>query len=133
MSSPLHVNDFDTVYYNIQDSIDDFHYINAEYLTEMTKSQLDTGRNGLSSYLTVPEFDSPWSNLSSGLSSFPSSPVNTPVGDDQDPSTNDEDSGSDSDSDIEPLSLPNGQQFTIIGDVADPTHDMYVSICSTNP
>jgi hypothetical protein len=126
MSSPPHVNDFDAFFYKIQDSIDDFQHIDTEYMEDTLKDQFDTGHNGLSQYFTVPAFDSPLPILFSGPSSFPSSRINTPAGDYRETSATDEDSGSDSDSDVEPLSLSNGQKFKTVGDVAYPTADVYV-------
>jgi len=117
-SLELRVDNFDSLYHGIQDSIDEFHHIGTGYLEDMSKHQFDTD-HGLSPYLTVPDFDSPLSNLSSGPSSFPTSCINTPVVDNWE-----SDSGSDSYSDVEPLSLSDENKFTIVGDVAYPTSNV---------
>jgi len=134
-SLELHVNNFDSLFHGIQDSLNEFHHVGTGYLEEdMPKHQFDTDNQGLSPYMTVPEFDSPLSNLSSGLSSFPTSCINTPAGDDREPAETDVDSCSDSDSDVEPLSLSDESKFTVAGDAGYPTSNVYVSVsCSNNP
>ena len=109
MSSPfeLRVDNFDLLYNTIAGGLGhtDFNY--TEYTTNAPKSQLDTGHNDSYSYLDVPAFDSPLSSLSPSLSPF-SSRINTPARDEEEESValeEDTRSGSDSDSDVEPLSL----------------------------
>jgi hypothetical protein len=132
MSSSLAfgIDDFSSVYDNIQDSFADFH---TGYNVDMSKNQFDTDYHGLSPYLTVPAFDTPLSHISSGPSSYPSSHIGTPVNDDRESAAADEDSDTDSDSDVEPLLLSDENKYTIIRDVAYPTPNPYVSRLSARP
>jgi len=132
-SLELGIDDFDSVYYNIQDSFDSFHEFGTGYIADLSKNQFDTDRRDLSPYLAVPAFDTSLSNISSGPSSYPSSQVNTPVNDDPESSAADEDSDTDSDYDVEHLSLSGEKKHTIIGHAAYATSNVYVSWLPVRP
>ncbi|KIM89175.1 hypothetical protein PILCRDRAFT_214633 [Piloderma croceum F 1598] len=126
-SLELGMEDFDSVYHNIQDSFDSFHEFGTGYIADMSKNQFDTDCHDLSPYLTVPAFDTSLSNISSGPSSYPSSHINTPVNVDPESSAADEDSDMDSDYDVEHLSLSDEKKHIVIGHATYATSNAYVS------
>jgi len=126
-SLELGIDDFDSVYHNIQDNFDSFHEFGTGYIADISKNQFDTDHHDLSPYLAVPAFDTSLSDISSGPSSYPSSHVNTPVNDDLESSAADEDSDMDSDYDDEHLSLSDEKKHTVIGHATYATSNVYVS------
>jgi hypothetical protein len=109
-----------SLYPGIRDTFDDFHnHSDPAYIPDLPKHQFDT--DDLTSYLAVPPFDSPFSSLS-GLSSFPPSYINTPLGDDQEYAGGG--SGSDSDSDFESSPLAEGNAATATRDVRSLAYNM---------
>lgn len=122
MDSQLHA-----LLQGIQSDNDYGYHLNGdiEYNTSASKSHFDNEYNtGVSSFLTVPSlhssFDSPYSDLSSTLSSFPSSPRTIPDQDDTEPHVFKDGSISESeyDSGVESLSLPEGKGSVVAKDAA---------------
>jgi hypothetical protein len=132
-SLELSMDDFDSVYHNIQDSFDSFHEFGTGYIADMSKNQFDTDRYDLSPYLAVPAFDTSLSGISSGLSSYPSSHVNTPVNGDPESSAAGEDGDMDSDYDVEHQSLSGEEKHTVIGHATYATSNVYVSWLPVRP
>lgn len=122
-----YINNFDYLFNGLSASLDEFHPGDRLMgYTANAPSQFDTDQNN--SYLTVPDFDSPLSSLPSNLSSFSPSRVNTPTYYHVEGSApSDDDNRSDSDSDVEPLSLYEDNPSTATENIAYPIPNAYVS------
>jgi hypothetical protein len=118
-STELCLNDFDSIYRKIQDSLDNADHIDTGYMADVLNNQFDTDHHGLSTYPMT--FDTPFPCPPSGPSSFSSSQINTPLNGDRESVVANEDD-IDSDSDVEPLSLSDGKKSTSL--VAYPASKM---------